>query len=541
MSARTMALAALLLLVGAGAARAEDDVVAGRPAQAEASAAQAWSALQLGKGDDPRAQVRELVRAMTAAELGASADLALVHLGDPEKISNAAVRTAAREELISRAQAGQPLANELLLKVKLDEAEVRAHPALALKLGRARLEKALLERPLPEGGSFEAGDAPQGGTPPPQPAALEGAAKTALSQQSADDLAEARRILAAVPPGSELGTEAREVSGLAALAAGDEIAAEKEFGGLAGTEGRGQRALLQLARLAYARGDDRRAELLYARVGRGSSEWLDALFEASWSHFRKGEDERVLGNLLTLQAPFFKGREFPEGYVLQALVLYENCRYADARKALARLDAAFKPRHEALAAALGAVEKLTQPFDALAPDRGPAAAGLGAAARAELDRAAASPDLQASRAAVIRLGSELDSFDRRGDAIRASPLARALLPQVRTLRLELLTNAGSRLRARLAADRAELRELLGQSLRLSYEIAGREREQASSSATRARAKAAAPPEIDDDEVMWPFQGEYWRDELGSYRFTLGTRCVPAARFKARTSSAALER
>jgi len=28
--------------------------------------------------------------------------------------------------------------------------------------------------------------------------------------------------------------------------------------------------------------------------------------------------------------------------------------------------------------------------------------------------------------------------------------------------------------------------------------------------------------------MWPFQGEYWRDELGSYRFHLGDHCVRPA-------------
>jgi len=30
--------------------------------------------------------------------------------------------------------------------------------------------------------------------------------------------------------------------------------------------------------------------------------------------------------------------------------------------------------------------------------------------------------------------------------------------------------------------------------------------------------------VGDDEELWPFQGEYWRDELGSYRYQLGRRC-----------------
>jgi len=34
----------------------------------------------------------------------------------------------------------------------------------------------------------------------------------------------------------------------------------------------------------------------------------------------------------------------------------------------------------------------------------------------------------------------------------------------------------------------------------------------------------APPSVDEDEILWPFEGEYWRDELGSYRFQLGQKC-----------------
>ena len=33
-----------------------------------------------------------------------------------------------------------------------------------------------------------------------------------------------------------------------------------------------------------------------------------------------------------------------------------------------------------------------------------------------------------------------------------------------------------------------------------------------------------PPQVSDDEELWPFQGEYWRDELGSYQYQLGRRC-----------------
>ena len=44
----------------------------------------------------------------------------------------------------------------------------------------------------------------------------------------------------------------------------------------------------------------------------GSDQWLESLFEASWAHFRIGQYEKALGNMITLQAPFFRDEYFPE-------------------------------------------------------------------------------------------------------------------------------------------------------------------------------------------------------------------------------------
>jgi hypothetical protein len=101
-----------------------------------------------------------------------------------------------------------------------------------------------------------------------------------------------------------------------------------------------------------------------------------------------------------------------------------------------------------------------------------------------------------------------------------------VVPHVRQARVDLLQRTAERVRTALSMERSELRELLGQALRLDFEIAGREKELA---AAPQQNVASAPPrprtQVDDDEELWPFQGEYWRDELGSYRFQLSDRCA----------------
>jgi len=473
----------------------------GAPEPEEAAAARAFAALQGGKLDaaGAQSQVRALSLALERAGLPETAPVALSVLA----AQDGEAAHAASAELQRRAAQG---GLALLLAMRMPPAGFDA--ALAVRVARAHLEQALVLAPVDEGSAFAgmaggtgaaltpvAAGAPVRAALPEDPAPPRVSAVQRLARA---ELERAREIAGQVPAGDAAEAEAREVSALAALAAGDTAAAEQQFEAVARLAPRGaerrENALLQLARLAYARGDDARSQAMYARVSRAAPQWLDALFESSWSHFRRGEDEKALGNLLTLHAPFFQGRYFPESHVLKALVLYENCRYADARRALRDFEARYRPVHDGLAQALQVMPTAQAAVDAVAS--GTLLARLPEPARAEVVRLLGTPELALSLRQVTALGAELDSVDRR---------------------------------SAVADERGELRELLGQSLRLDFEIAGREKELAAAPPAESSVSQRRPPaQIEDDEELWPFQGEYWRDELGSYRFHLGDRCVRPA-------------
>ena len=500
---------------------------------------------------EARTRVAGMVQALNDLAMPRTATVLLASLAsDPEQ--SEAVRVAARAELAARAAADPALA-QLLLTEQAEHGKLPS--AVAVAIARDHLERALQIAPPDEDAAFETergAPALEHASSPAHPLDKELAAEMGLSApepvvtpapepqrglpaQAQRELDLARALAASVPPGDAAEGEAREVAALAALAAGDPAQATKEFlavaalaiprGDAAAAERR-EKAYLQLARLAYQRGDDALATTLYDRVGRGAPQWLDALFEASWAHFRRGEDERALGNLLTLHAPFFQERFFAESFVLKALVLYENCRYADARAALADFQRRYQPLHDGLAQALPQIPTPQAAAELLA--RGPVGVqqAVPAAAREEVARLEQGSDLRGALAAAAQLAQEIDSIDRRPDPFRASPLVARVAPLARQARARLLETAGRRLIARLDHERATLRELLGQSLRLSYEIAGREKELATSGPDAALSAQPHrdPPQVGDDEELWPFQGEYWRDELGSYRYQLGRRC-----------------
>ena len=500
---------------------------------------------------EARTRVAGMVQALNDLAMPRTATVLLASLAsDPEQ--SEAVHAAARAELAARAAADPALA-QLLLTEQAEHGKLPS--AVAVAIARDHLERALQIAPPDEDAAFETergAPALEHASSPAHPLDKELAAEMGLSApepvvtparepqrslpaQAQRELDLARALAASVPPGDAAEGEAREVAALAALAAGDPAQATKEFlavaalalprGDAAAAERR-EKAYLQLARLAYQRSDDALATTLYDRVGRGAPQWLDALFEASWAHFRRGEDERALGNLLTLHAPFFQERFFPESFILKALVLYENCRYADARAALADFQRRYQPLHDGLAQALSQIPTPQAAAELLA--RGPVGVqqAVPAAAREEVARLEQGSDLRGALAAAAQLAQEIDSIDRRPDPFRASPLVARVAPLARQARARLLETAGRRLIARLDHERATLRELLGQSLRLSYEIAGREKELATSGPDAALSAQPHrdPPQVGDDEELWPFQGEYWRDELGSYRYQLGRRC-----------------
>ena len=79
-----------------------------------------------------------------------------------------------------------------------------------------------------------------------------------------------------------------------------------------------------------------------------SEYWLDALFEESWAYFMAGDYSHALGNIHTIQAPYFPHAYYPEADVLKAVIYFSNCQYDDALTIVAKFRGQFRPIREEL-------------------------------------------------------------------------------------------------------------------------------------------------------------------------------------------------
>ena len=84
------------------------------------------------------------------------------------------------------------------------------------------------------------------------------------------------------------------------------------------------------------------------KVDDASEYWLDALFEESWAYFMAGDYPHALGNIHTIEAPYFPNSYYPEAEVLKAVIYFANCQYDDATIIVAQFQQKYQPIYDEL-------------------------------------------------------------------------------------------------------------------------------------------------------------------------------------------------
>jgi hypothetical protein len=276
-------------------------------------------------------------------------------------------------------------------------------------------------------------------------------------------------------------------------------------------------AFLQLARIHYQARQNRYAIFYYGKMPWGGASWLEGLWEASYAHYRVGQHEKSLGNLLTLQSAYFRDEYYPESWVLKAIIYYENCRYPEASTVLKGFTAVYEPLYDELVAIT------SRPA-------APSAFLELAASPKVLKLAFTDQNIRRLAETAREIDAEVDvGLGRRDQAFRGSPLGKALQARLAKEKSQLVTEAGLRARGKLEYERDQLRAMLAQALRIEIEVSRQEREALESSLAAGSQVEVVKNlrwthAVSDEQLYWPYEGEFWRDELGTYSYTLTKGC-----------------
>jgi TolA-binding protein len=357
-----------------------------------------------------------------------------------------------------------------------------------------------------------------------------------------EHLEAATKFVTKVAPESAFGPRGKFLEGLVLYRDGKENEALESFKTVVrltkeSTDGEGEAlreaAFFQLARTHFGAQQPSFSIFYYGKVDRDSYAWLDALYEASWAQFRLGAYEKALGNLLTLHSPFFTDQYYPESLILKAVIYYENCRYPEAKEILADFLKRYEPVLEALNGLTNQQKTSAQYYEALENLRGSDLAETNTSKAAilaqVLEIALSDPELKRLDLSFKEVDAELKSLPSQGAGFPSSKLAKKLEDQLAKVREALLKDAGRAVKNQLERERENIKLLVQQAIRIDIETSRSEQERIEG---QLRSESSRPNETekefiewaDDEKLVWPFEGEYWRDELGTYELTLAHSC-----------------
>jgi tetratricopeptide (TPR) repeat protein len=286
-------------------------------------------------------------------------------------------------------------------------------------------------------------------------------------------------------------------------------------------------AWLERARLYYSTQHYDSAVEAWNRVDVDSEYWLDALFEESWAYYLQQDYPRALGNIHTLNSPYFSSAFYPESLVLKSVIFFSNCHYDDAETVIAQFNERYGDLRPELQRYLQQYADNNAFFRFLKDVRS-GSASLPNRLRPIVQSALSDRTLLRNIEYVGILEAEEARLRQMPQAFRSSSLGARVLADITVAKSFATDQAGDLARGRYQRLLDELQDLGNQSTAILIEILNARRGQLSAQIAGEQVRdvntAAARVVADEEHYLWPFNGEYWRDELGYYRQQVAPRC-----------------
>lgn len=353
---------------------------------------------------------------------------------------------------------------------------------------------------------------------------------TARYHLQRDNLGEAAGLLYTVGKNSDLYADSRNLLGVVLTHQGRPDAALAPFAE-AQAIGRAQERgddwnnmlTLNLARAFFTAKNWTQSVYHYQQVERGSLFWPEAQFERSWAHFRADDMTGTLATLMSPDSPFFDDWYFAEAHLLRVYALFMMCKFPDASSSIDAFAERYEPMNEELAQAQSALDPSGAWAEVVAAREG---------SPTSLPSAVLRPFLIEERFSdAIRAVDMVDEDLKQVSSLQSDALAAQVTSWTEEARSEILDLHGERVLRHAQSVRIELDEMLEGVQMTRLDIINLE--------AQMYERAAATGSMDYGDPIgklrdlkrrrsrswvWPFEGEFWVDELGYYQIDARPDC-----------------
>jgi hypothetical protein len=132
---------------------------------------------------------------------------------------------------------------------------------------------------------------------------------------------------------------------------------------------------------------------------------------------------------------------------------------------------------------------------------------------------------------VRELDNELKRYDKSDASWKSTNIAQNVFADLTLQRSLAVNEAGDLARRRIKRLTEELSQLIKRVIKIEYEILAGQKGELEEEVKQEQqvihtggVHRADEIRADDEHVIWPFNGEYWRDELGYYRVKIINKC-----------------
>ena len=357
-------------------------------------------------------------------------------------------------------------------------------------------------------------------------------------KQKVGQTEEATELFSKVSPSSRYYGQAKFNEGLAQLESSDPDAAIKTYRELYNskksasvTDPTRVAATMALARSYYQKGDWDNAIEYYRQVPRDTESWHDALFESSWAMLRSGKFRSSLSNFQSLHSNFYEDTYQAESMLLRAIVYLYICKYDEMEKVLGLFERIYGPVRSQISdfvkwndpmVFFNEVEKIEKALrNKKVEDPSKLASRLPFGITKSILKEG---DVSRSFNYLNRLHDEKRRIETMG-AWSTSPVGKYSLKIVNNRIKNTKSAIGEMIKNHLIRMKSDLTDLYEQAGFIRYEMINGQKEQLKK---RIADKSISEEQIDEKldrkfyvqngYEYWPFQGEFWIDEIGNYQY-----------------------
>lgn len=269
----------------------------------------------------------------------------------------------------------------------------------------------------------------------------------------------------------------------------------------------------------------------YRDIPRDSQFWHDTLFESSWAMLRAGKFRSALSNFHSLHSAYYEKNYLPESLLLRSIVYLYICQFDEMEKVLDLFTRIYKPLYNDVRGVIDSsisyedlYNQVFQSIHAFEKYGDDAKLSGYAVPFIAARRVASEGDYQSNHKYIQNLYKEREIIKSMPSYWRGSSLGRYAEKVINIRIRKAKIKAGRIVKKHLIFIKNELFDLFEQEGFIKFEMLKGKK-------NRVKKDLSAVPEkknidsnrerdyyIQNGYEYWPFQGEYWLDELGNYHY-----------------------